>query len=55
MGDQTNPPDIFYDRIRDILESARIGVARTVNKACYNWQLRDKLFKHLRMSSKIHL
>jgi predicted nuclease of restriction endonuclease-like (RecB) superfamily len=33
MSDQTNSPDVFYDRIRDILESARIGVARTVNTA----------------------
>jgi predicted nuclease of restriction endonuclease-like (RecB) superfamily len=34
-----NPPDVLYDRIRDILESVRTGVARTVNTAqvLSNW------------------
>jgi hypothetical protein len=27
------PPDRFYTHIRDILESARLGIARTVNTA----------------------
>jgi predicted nuclease of restriction endonuclease-like (RecB) superfamily len=36
---QSTPPDGFYDRIRDILESARTGVVRTVNTAqvLSNW------------------
>jgi predicted nuclease of restriction endonuclease-like (RecB) superfamily len=33
MSNQQNPPDRFYTRIRDILESARLGIARTVNTA----------------------
>jgi predicted nuclease of restriction endonuclease-like (RecB) superfamily len=36
---QSTPPDGFYDRILDILESARTGVVRTVNTAqvLSNW------------------
>jgi predicted nuclease of restriction endonuclease-like (RecB) superfamily len=36
---QQTPPDGFYDRIRDILNAARTGVARTVNTAqvLSNW------------------
>lgn len=36
---QPIPPDVFYDRIRDILESARTSVVRTVNTAqvLSNW------------------
>jgi predicted nuclease of restriction endonuclease-like (RecB) superfamily len=36
---QPTSPDVFYERIRDILESARTGVARTVNTAqvLSNW------------------
>ena len=36
---QQTPPDDFYDRIRDILTSAKTGIARTVNTAqvLSNW------------------
>jgi predicted nuclease of restriction endonuclease-like (RecB) superfamily len=39
MSDQPTPTDGFYDRIRDILETARTGVVRTVNTAqvLSNW------------------
>jgi predicted nuclease of restriction endonuclease-like (RecB) superfamily len=33
MSTPSHTPDRFYTRIRDILESARIGIARTVNTA----------------------
>jgi hypothetical protein len=36
---QPTSPDVFYNRIREILESARTGVVRTVNTAqvLSNW------------------
>jgi hypothetical protein len=54
MSDQTNSPYVFYDRICDILESARIGVARTVNTAqvISNWLIGREIIEEEQQGSQ---
>jgi predicted nuclease of restriction endonuclease-like (RecB) superfamily len=53
MSKQSSPPDL-YTRIREILESARTGVARTVNttQVVANWLIGRELVMELQKGAK---